>query len=185
MTPAEKARVFSEMMRPTQQLARAGIESRHPGASEQEIRLRLMALRLDRETMTAREVPPRSVSKAHGRKISTLIPKKFPDARRLLGERSPELAKGVADRSSDVARRVADRRGGVLGGVADFARRLAHDSAAEARARGVAVARQSRLGLREGRAENSDRREGPKRETTPPIGPARALCLRDPPLAAP
>ena len=51
LTPAQKARVFSEMMLATQQLARAGIESRHPGAREQEIRLRLMALRLDRETM--------------------------------------------------------------------------------------------------------------------------------------
>jgi uncharacterized protein YaeQ len=48
---AEKARVFSEMMRAAQQLARAGIEARHPNASAEEVRLRLLALRLDRDTM--------------------------------------------------------------------------------------------------------------------------------------
>ena len=31
--------------------SRAGIKSRHPGASEQEVKLRLAALSLDRETM--------------------------------------------------------------------------------------------------------------------------------------
>lgn len=47
----EKARVLSELTRAAQQLARAGVLARHPAASEEEIRLRVLALRLDRETM--------------------------------------------------------------------------------------------------------------------------------------
>lgn len=47
----DKARVLSEMTRAAQQLARAGIEARHPGASQEEVGLRLLALRLDRAAM--------------------------------------------------------------------------------------------------------------------------------------
>jgi predicted Fe-S protein YdhL (DUF1289 family) len=48
---SEKARVLSEMTRAAQQLARAGVKARHPEATEDEVRLRVLALRLDRETM--------------------------------------------------------------------------------------------------------------------------------------
>jgi uncharacterized protein YaeQ len=48
---AEKARVLSEMTRAAQQLARAGVLARHPAANDDEVRLRVLALRLDRETM--------------------------------------------------------------------------------------------------------------------------------------
>jgi len=51
MTLPEKARAFTALMGAAQQLALAGIRARHPGADEREVRLRLMALRLDRETM--------------------------------------------------------------------------------------------------------------------------------------
>ncbi|MBM4384317.1 MAG: hypothetical protein FJ091_13255 [Deltaproteobacteria bacterium] len=51
LSDPEKARVLGEMMRAAEQLARAGVESRHPGATGEEVRLRLLALRLDRETM--------------------------------------------------------------------------------------------------------------------------------------
>jgi hypothetical protein len=52
MTPAERmARVVS-LNRALDQLARAGIRARHgEGLSEAEVRLRLAALRLDRQTM--------------------------------------------------------------------------------------------------------------------------------------
>ncbi len=51
MTPPQKARLISELVRTTERLARAGIRLRHPSADEREIGLRLMALRLDRATM--------------------------------------------------------------------------------------------------------------------------------------
>lgn len=51
MTPAERLRVACELSVACRELARAGIRSRHPGAPEAEIRLRLAALTLDRETM--------------------------------------------------------------------------------------------------------------------------------------
>jgi hypothetical protein len=51
MPPWEKVRRVSEMTRACVELALAGIRARHPGATEQEVRLRLAALRLDRETM--------------------------------------------------------------------------------------------------------------------------------------
>ena len=51
MTPAEKLHIVSELVRASEELALAGIEQRHPGASGRELELRLAALRLDRETM--------------------------------------------------------------------------------------------------------------------------------------
>jgi uncharacterized protein YaeQ len=47
----EKARVLSEMTQAAQQLARAGVIARHPEANDEEVRIRLLALRLDREVM--------------------------------------------------------------------------------------------------------------------------------------
>lgn len=54
MEPWEKLRVVEQLVRASEELARVGIERRHPEASEREIELRLAALRLDRETMAAR-----------------------------------------------------------------------------------------------------------------------------------
>jgi hypothetical protein len=54
MEPWEKLRVVEQLVRASEELARVGIERRHPQAGEREIELRLAALRLDRETMTAR-----------------------------------------------------------------------------------------------------------------------------------
>ena len=51
MAPAQKLRIVSELVRATEELARAGIRERHPGASPREIEMRLAALRLDRTTM--------------------------------------------------------------------------------------------------------------------------------------
>lgn len=51
MSSWEKARRVDEDALALEQLARLGIQQRHPDAEEQEIRLRLAALRLDRETM--------------------------------------------------------------------------------------------------------------------------------------
>jgi hypothetical protein len=51
MPPWEKARRVGEMLVALDQLALAGIAVRHPGAGERERRLRLAALRLDRDTM--------------------------------------------------------------------------------------------------------------------------------------
>ena len=51
MTPAERLQIACELSRACLELARAGIRSRWPTASEDEIRLRLAALTLDRETM--------------------------------------------------------------------------------------------------------------------------------------
>ena len=47
----EKARRLDADAAALDHLARAGIQQRHPNATEQEIRLRVAALRLDRETM--------------------------------------------------------------------------------------------------------------------------------------
>ena len=47
----EKARRVDENALALEQLARLGIRQRYPDAEEQEIRLRVAALRLDRETM--------------------------------------------------------------------------------------------------------------------------------------
>lgn len=51
MAPVEKLRIVSELIRATEELARAGILERHPDASEREVEMRLAALRLDRATM--------------------------------------------------------------------------------------------------------------------------------------
>ncbi len=51
MTPAAKLHIVSELLRATEELARAGVRLRHPRAGEREQQLRLAALRLDRETM--------------------------------------------------------------------------------------------------------------------------------------
>ena len=51
MPPWEKARRVGEMVHTLEVLALAGIANRHPEATERERRLRLAALRLDRETM--------------------------------------------------------------------------------------------------------------------------------------
>ena len=51
MAPAQKLRIVSELVRATEELARAGIRERYPDAGEREVELRLRALRLDRATM--------------------------------------------------------------------------------------------------------------------------------------
>jgi hypothetical protein len=51
MSPAQKLRIVGELYDAAQMLARTGIRARHPDADEREMRLRLAALRLDRETM--------------------------------------------------------------------------------------------------------------------------------------
>jgi hypothetical protein len=51
LTPAQKARIVAGLTRMTNQLARAGIRVRHPGATDRGVELRLMALRVDRTTM--------------------------------------------------------------------------------------------------------------------------------------
>lgn len=51
MTPAEKLRIVSELVRASEELALAGVKLRHPGRSERELALRVAALRLDRDTM--------------------------------------------------------------------------------------------------------------------------------------
>jgi hypothetical protein len=51
MTPAEKLRIVSELVRASEELALAGIRERHPQAKDRELELRLASLRLDRETM--------------------------------------------------------------------------------------------------------------------------------------
>ncbi len=48
---SRKAEMLSALTRAVQRMALAGLRSRYPNASEAEIRLRLAALRLDRETM--------------------------------------------------------------------------------------------------------------------------------------
>jgi hypothetical protein len=51
MTPADKLHIVGELIRASEALALAGIDTRHPGASDRERRLRLAALRVDRELM--------------------------------------------------------------------------------------------------------------------------------------
>lgn len=51
MGPAGKLRIVHELLRATEELALAGILSRHPEAGPRELELRLAALRLDREIM--------------------------------------------------------------------------------------------------------------------------------------
>lgn len=51
MAPAQKLRIVSELVRATEELARAGIRERYPDAGEREVELHLRALRLDRATM--------------------------------------------------------------------------------------------------------------------------------------
>lgn len=51
MPPWEKMRRVGEMVHALETLALAGIAARHPDATERERRLRLAALRLDRDTM--------------------------------------------------------------------------------------------------------------------------------------
>ncbi len=52
MTPAEKARRLSEACRAVEQLARARITAQYGDLPEVEMKLRLAALRLPRDTMT-------------------------------------------------------------------------------------------------------------------------------------
>jgi hypothetical protein len=51
MPPLEKARRLTELVRAVEELARVGVLERHPDANEEEIRLRLAALRFDADTM--------------------------------------------------------------------------------------------------------------------------------------
>ena len=51
MTPAEKLRIVSELVRGSEELALAGLKQRHPAATGRELELRLAALRLGRDTM--------------------------------------------------------------------------------------------------------------------------------------
>jgi len=51
LSPAEKAAMVSAWTRAVQEAAIAGLRERHPDASDEEVRLRLGSLRLDRETM--------------------------------------------------------------------------------------------------------------------------------------
>jgi hypothetical protein len=51
MSTWEKVRRVTEMTRACEQLARIGIQARHPEATGREVYLRLAALKLDRETM--------------------------------------------------------------------------------------------------------------------------------------
>jgi len=51
MTPAEKLRIVSELVRASEELALAGLKQRHPGATGHELELRLAALRLPRDMM--------------------------------------------------------------------------------------------------------------------------------------
>lgn len=51
MTPAEKLRIVSELVRASEELALAGLKQRHPGATCRELDLRLAALRLERDLM--------------------------------------------------------------------------------------------------------------------------------------
>jgi hypothetical protein len=51
MSPAEKVQQVRQLTSLCRQLSLSGIRSRHPGASEHELRLRLASFWLDRETM--------------------------------------------------------------------------------------------------------------------------------------
>lgn len=50
-SPAQKLQIVAALSEACRELARAGIRERHPDASAEEVRLRLAALWLDRETM--------------------------------------------------------------------------------------------------------------------------------------
>ena len=51
MAPWEKMALMSGLIRSAEELSLAGLRARHPEASEEELFLRLAALRLDRATM--------------------------------------------------------------------------------------------------------------------------------------
>jgi len=51
VSPSDKLALISAWCRAVQEIAIAGIRARHPGASDEEVRLRLGSLRLPRETM--------------------------------------------------------------------------------------------------------------------------------------
>jgi hypothetical protein len=51
MDSVEKVRRMTELSLGCREWARAGIRSRHPEADEREVEMRLLALRLDRDTM--------------------------------------------------------------------------------------------------------------------------------------
>jgi hypothetical protein len=51
MSPRERLDEVAALNRSCEQLAEAGVRSRHPRASADEVRLRVLALRLGRETM--------------------------------------------------------------------------------------------------------------------------------------
>lgn len=51
MTPGQKLAQANALIKATRRLARAGLRSRHPDASEEELRKRFAALVLDAETV--------------------------------------------------------------------------------------------------------------------------------------
>lgn len=51
MSPAEKARQVCDACRVVDQLARAGVRTRFPDASDRKVRLRIAAMRLDPDLM--------------------------------------------------------------------------------------------------------------------------------------
>lgn len=51
MTPSDKVRQVRQLTRMARRFSTAGIRARHPGASDEEVRLRLASFWLDRETM--------------------------------------------------------------------------------------------------------------------------------------
>jgi len=53
MTPTDKARIVATLTKQCDALATAGIKERHPGASDDEIRMRLGVLRAGPELMLA------------------------------------------------------------------------------------------------------------------------------------
>lgn len=53
MTPTEKAQIVTTLTKLCDALATAGIKERHPGASDDEIRMRLGVLRVGPELMLA------------------------------------------------------------------------------------------------------------------------------------
>jgi hypothetical protein len=53
MTPLQKARMFARACSAARRLTMAGIRAQHPQADEHEVRMRMLARMLDRETMLA------------------------------------------------------------------------------------------------------------------------------------
>lgn len=51
MSPAEKLHLWAELCESAKALTEAGLRMRHPDASDEEIRMRLFATWLDRDTM--------------------------------------------------------------------------------------------------------------------------------------